>query len=476
MMVVPKSHARVSYVNGATCVLLCCSHSSHAFIYGQFGTKIQPSSSRQRCSVPKTSLVKMGVVSETTKLNVDDEFYASRFGGISRMYGVAGLHRLREAHVCVLGIGGVGSWAVEALARSGIGALTLIDLDTICVTNINRQIHALTSTVGQTKAEVLRDRVLEISPSCDVKIILDFLSEQNAAELLTTGPNEGDGRFDVVLDAIDSLYEKSAIIDICRKVNMNVVTVGAAGGKADPTKVQVADLSRVEYDMLLFQVRKKLRQLHDFPRGTKRNPKGKKWGVGAVYSSELVQNPAAEEERLGLGGCDSRFGTVTMVTGAFGFIAASIIARMLAQQDTEFQWTPHAMKSLRRVAGGEDKTDSQHYNMDEKDGEGNESSALLKNEEESKSVDFNGDSSAQVLVGSVERDESCSEKGELRVPLFDAHCHLQLMIDSGMDGEAEVRDAKAAGIESAVVCGTNSEDWDTVAALAEQASTAANAG
>src|SRR4051812_35120332 len=176
--------------------------------------------------------------------------YDERFGGVGRLFAADGLQRLRNAHVCVIGIGGVGSWGVEALARSGLGQLTLIDLDDVCVSNVNRQLHALDGEIGRSKVEVMARRVQAINPGCVVHPINAFFTEANAKELLAQ-------RFDYLLDAIDSSTKKSHLIALCRELGIPVLTTGAAGGRRNPTAVRVADLSRASHDRLLRETRTK---------------------------------------------------------------------------------------------------------------------------------------------------------------------------------------------------------------------------
>ena len=257
--------------------------------------------------------------------SVDD--FAERFGGVARLYGRAGLERLRAAQVCVVGVGGVGSWAVEALARSGIGALTLIDLDDICVTNVNRQLPALDGQIGRPKIEVLAERVRLIHPGCRVETVADFFTAANAGGLLAP-------RYDFVVDAIDKMTNKCVLIAGCRGRRLPVLTMGGAGGKRDGTAVRVADLARTEQDELLRQVRRKLRRDCGFPRDLHQD-----FGVPCVYSPEKPIYPwsngtcSAEPEPGGESvtlDCASGFGTATFVTGAFGFAAAGEVVRRIA--------------------------------------------------------------------------------------------------------------------------------------------------
>ncbi|KYK90631.1 tRNA threonylcarbamoyladenosine dehydratase, partial [Aggregatibacter actinomycetemcomitans] len=183
--------------------------------------------------------------------------YEQRFGGIGRLYGADALARLRKTHICVIGIGGVGSWAVEALARSGIGKITMIDMDDICVTNINRQIHALSGNIGQLKTDIMQQRVRLINPECAVNIIDDFLSSENLAQYLHND-------YDYVIDAIDHVKTKAALIAYCKWHKINIITVGGAGGQTDPSQIQIADLSRTIQDPLLAKVRSVLRKDYHF--------------------------------------------------------------------------------------------------------------------------------------------------------------------------------------------------------------------
>src|ERR1700722_17902972 len=197
-----------------------------------------------------------------------------RFGGIARLYGRSGLAKLRTAHVSVIGIGGVGAWAAEALARSGVGALTLVDLDEVCASNINRQLHALTETVGRAKVEVMAERIRAINPDCRVIAKQKFFNGQTATELLAP-------KFNFVLDAIDSVTNKVLLLAGCRQRNLPVVACGGAGGRRDGTQVRTADLAKVSHDRLLAEVRKKLRKEFQFPAD------GLPMGVDCVFSAEL---------------------------------------------------------------------------------------------------------------------------------------------------------------------------------------------
>lgn len=243
-----------------------------------------------------------------------------RFAGVGRLYGPEGLARLSRAHVCVVGLGGVGSWVVEALARSGLGALTLVDLDEVCVSNINRQLHALSNTVGQSKAEALATRVGLINPECRVTVMPLFFKKTTAGEILAT-------RYDFVVDAIDGVAHKARLLGMCHQRGVPVIASGAAGGKADPTQIRIADLAVTIHDPLLAFIRKRLRKWFQFPRGDK------KFGIPCVFSPEPGQgatSDACEQKAPGVrANCDTGLGAVAHVTGIFGLMMAGYVVNEL---------------------------------------------------------------------------------------------------------------------------------------------------
>jgi tRNA A37 threonylcarbamoyladenosine dehydratase len=255
----------------------------------------------------------------------EDVDFARRFGGIGRLYGEPALERFRAAHVCVIGVGGVGSWVVEALARSAIGHLTLIDLDNVAESNINRQIQALSSTIGMPKIEALRQRIAEINPFCQVTLVEDFIDLENIETLVA---NQG---FDYVVDAIDSVKPKAALIAWCSANKMPLVVVGGAGGQIDPTKVEIRDLARTEQEPLLKKVRKLLRAQYGFSRGEKQ-----KYHIDAVFSMEPLRYPetgdACEIDDNGITGLNcAGFGSCMVVTATFGMVTAGQVLRRLAE-------------------------------------------------------------------------------------------------------------------------------------------------
>ena len=251
--------------------------------------------------------------------------YQLRFGGIARLYGQQGSSIIKNAHFCVIGIGGVGSWVAESLARTGIGEITLIDLDDICTTNINRQIHALTDTVGESKVDVMAERIKAINPECIVHCIEDFVTLENLTELLTAA-------FDYVIDAIDSVNIKSAIIAHCKRNKLPIITIGGAGGQRDPSQIKLADLSQSFQDPLLAKVKNQLRRQYNFPRADIKKSSKRKFAIDAVFSSEQLVYPDidgnvcyAKQNQEGAMklDCNSGFGAASHVTASFAFFAVS---------------------------------------------------------------------------------------------------------------------------------------------------------
>jgi len=233
-----------------------------------------------------------------------------RFGGLARLYGVAGASRIRHAHVAVVGIGGVGSWAAEALARSGVGRLTLIDLDHVAESNINRQIHALDTTLGQAKVQAMRERISQINPACEVICIEEFVAPDNWPGLLPQ-------TVDAVIDACDQVRAKTAMAAWALQHKTLFISAGAAGGKRLAHAVDIQDLSQVTHDPLLAQLRYRLRKEHAAPR------EGRRIGVACVFSREAVRQPDASCAVEGDGSLNcSGYGSLVAVTATFGQCAA----------------------------------------------------------------------------------------------------------------------------------------------------------
>jgi tRNA A37 threonylcarbamoyladenosine dehydratase len=241
-----------------------------------------------------------------------------RFGGLERLYGVDGAAAIRRAHVAVVGIGGVGSWAAEALARSGVGALTLVDLDHVAESNINRQIHALESTLGQAKVLAMRERIAQIHPRCAVHAVEEFVEPENWPQVLPAG-------VDAVIDACDELKAKTAMAVWARGRKSLFISCGAAGGKRLAHRVDVDDLAATTHDPLLAQLRYRLRKFHGAPK------EGKRIGIACVFSREAVAppDPSCAIEGDGSLNCHG-YGSVVSVTATFGQCAAGWVLDRIA--------------------------------------------------------------------------------------------------------------------------------------------------
>lgn len=245
--------------------------------------------------------------------------YDVRFGGIQRLYGRSAQQVVRDMHVFVAGVGGVGSWAVEALARTGVGQITLIDGDTVELSNTNRQLHTLSATLGLPKVAVMAERVRQINPDCQVSAMHEYINMENMVGYL-------DGGYDYVIDALDSIQFKSTMIAWCKRNKLPIIATGGAGGLTDPTMIQVADLSKTFNDPLAAKVRSRLRSDFNFTRNAKRN-----FGVECVFSSQQQLYPKEDgtvsHEKPGIHGvsldCRFGYGSATFVTASFGFMAAS---------------------------------------------------------------------------------------------------------------------------------------------------------
>jgi tRNA A37 threonylcarbamoyladenosine dehydratase len=247
--------------------------------------------------------------------NVDDQ-YDRRFGGTSKIYGEKVFSKFEHAHVMVIGIGGVGSWAVEALARRGVGELTLVDMDVLVASNVNRQLPALTETFGHDKIRVMAERARGINPRIKINLVDDFLTPENVKDLLVNKPN-------VVLDCIDDVKAKIALIWHCRFNKIPLIVSGGAGGKVDPLKVRVADLSQTEQDPMLAKIRRELRT-HGMCKKTK-----EKFGITCVYS---IDNPFVPDASCNTGGLQcGGYGSAVTVTAMFGMVAAAEVLKRVGR-------------------------------------------------------------------------------------------------------------------------------------------------
>jgi len=247
-----------------------------------------------------------------------------RFDGVRRLYGNRALGQFAEAHVLVVGLGGVGSWAVEALARTGVGALTLVDFDDVCISNTNRQIHALQGEVGRPKVKALQDRIFKINPDCKVRVVQDFYSADQDENLFRQP-------FDCVLDAIDKTLNKEELALACRENRTPLVVVGSAGGLRDPSLVRVKDLSQTLEDTMLSNMRKTLRRRHGFPRGKE------KFAIPAVFSMEKPAYVNGDgcvtferpPELKGALDCAGGLGSSMAVTTTFAMFAVSEVLKIV---------------------------------------------------------------------------------------------------------------------------------------------------
>ena len=264
--------------------------------------------------------------------HVEDVDLQRRFSGVTRLYGDRAAERFRAARVVVVGIGGVGSWAAEALARSAVGHLALVDLDHVAESNTNRQIHALGDAYGEAKVDAMAERVRAINPACTIRAIDEFATVDNAAALV-----EG---ADVVLDCIDQVIPKAALIAAAKAAGVPVVTCGAAGGRFDPTRVRCDDLARLAGDPLLAKVRHKLRRDHGFPRDARKGKLPPRFGVVGVYSDEPLQRPApaCDADGRAVAGAAlacAGYGSSVVVTATMGFVAAGQALALLSAMACE---------------------------------------------------------------------------------------------------------------------------------------------
>ena len=409
------------------------------------------------------------------------------FEGTRRLYGEEGFEALRAAHVVVVGLGGVGSWAVEALARSGVGALTLCDLDDVCETNINRQVVALRSTVGKMKADVMAARVLDVNPECEVRVVRDFVQGHNVEEILCAGVgaerfgvDKGDVQWrrpDYVLDAIDKESDKASIVAFCTRERIPLCVTGGAGGLDNLTGLRVEDLANTTFNRLLSMTRKTLRKEYSFPKeGNKGmfpgSNKGKrkaasKWGIKCVYApeNENVFKKAGTKGRGGIG-CDGVGGSAVFVTGAIGFQAASEISLDLIRGKhknidgpAETGWRA---KVWPKIAASSVAPSTKSASVPTED-EG-------KKGDEASSNDLNApqDGDKNALVQDTSRGELKATAASLRdaqmldaSEIFDAHCHWHL------DGEHAVVRELCSRLAGVAMTTTRPGDWAAATAVRE---------
>lgn len=255
--------------------------------------------------------------------------YQQRFGGIIRLYGTRITQKLARAHVLVIGIGGVGSWVAESLARSGIGEISLMDLDDICVTNTNRQVHAIQSQIGHSKVSATAARLKDINPEINVHLLEDFLDKDNIDQYIQQ-------HHTLVIDAIDSSMTKSALIAYCKRQKIPIITIGSSGGKKDPSKITYGDLSKTHNDPLMAKVRNNLRRNFGFSRNPKRV-----FSIETIYSTEQMTYPdntgeTCQHRGFIQGGekldCSGGYGAASMVTASFGLLASARAIEKIARR------------------------------------------------------------------------------------------------------------------------------------------------
>ena len=419
------------------------------------------------------------------------------FEGVARLYGARRYERLAAAHVCVIGIGGVGSWAVEALARTGVGALTLVDLDCVCETNVNRQSEATFETIGAFKVDAMAARVRTIHPGCDVRVVRDFAQAGTVVEILErgAGAEAADGgeaaawrRPDYVLDAIDKESDKAAIAAYCVYARIPLCVTGGAGGVDRMRDIRAEDLSEATFNRLLSSMRKTLRKKYAFPResgpgsggsfpGQKSGKRKGRWGVTCVYAPENENEfkTAGTKGRGGIG-CEGVGGSAVFVTGSIGFKAASEIVLDLIKTEPSTDVGPATTGWRSRVWPGQDGTGvasaSSQVSRDGARAVGNESSTVGGEGDEkvggaaARQGDEGSTGDPDGLTPSEQRRDlhpTTSSMAEARAldasEMFDAHCHWHL------DGDhASVR-ALCARLAGAGMMTTRPGDWSTALAV-----------
>lgn len=248
----------------------------------------------------------------------------ARFDGVKRIYSDNSFEKLANFHIAVFGIGGVGSWSAESLARSGVGKITLVDLDDICISNTNRQIHALEGNYGKLKVQVMKERIMQINPECEVNCIEDFFSETTKDEILSND-------FDYVIDAIDSIKSKCILINACKRRKINIITTGGAGGKFDPRYIMIKDLGRSYNDSLTQLVRNNLRRFY----GLRKNKNGK-YNIPCIFSPEFRTEPENSCDVKNLN-CQNGYGSLSHITGIFGFMAAGYAVNHLLEKTAKVE-------------------------------------------------------------------------------------------------------------------------------------------
>ncbi|MBD64560.1 MAG: hypothetical protein CME62_05110 [Halobacteriovoraceae bacterium] len=247
------------------------------------------------------------------------------FEGIENLFGKDGFGKIRKAHILIVGLGGVGSWVAESLVRSGVEQISLMDMDEICVSNINRQVHADSESIGKAKVEAMKTRLLTINPELKCHLYFEFYSQKTAHTIL-------EEKYDFIVDAIDSVKNKALLLDTAVKNNIPILCIGGSGARLDPTKITINDLNKSINDKLLKQLKRRLRRDYSFSKF-----KEKKFNIPTVFSTELpLENNEMEECELKtnrIKNCQSGLGSASFVTASFGFTAVSYILRRVSERE-----------------------------------------------------------------------------------------------------------------------------------------------
>ena len=392
--------------------------------------------------------------------------YSMRFSNVARLYGPdmeLTLTRLRSARVLVIGLGGVGSWAVEALARSGIGHLVLVDLDDVCVSNVNRQLPALTSTVGKLKGSVLKQRILDINPTANVTFIADFLRPDNIEQLFTVV-----GDVDYVVECADGVTDKAAIVDYCVRRGIPIAVSGGAGGITDPSLIRVSDMARAVGDTLTMRVRKKLRQDYGYPEGRNTNAQGlkvdKKWRVMVAHSLPTGSVRQAQSRGEGARKCDAVYGNSCFGTGTLGFALSSIVVNSIA---TDSVIIPRRLGRNATSLMDSGINDDSRKGSDLSSNSEEASKAKPPSKSTSKATSCAASSSSKPSAMNVDVDEIARSLAGQFCDYFDAHCHLQLHPSFDTDRcDALIQSALSSRVNMISVCGVcPGEDWSRVETL-----------
>jgi tRNA A37 threonylcarbamoyladenosine dehydratase/Tat protein secretion system quality control protein TatD with DNase activity len=419
--------------------------------------------------------------------------YKMRFTNIARLYqNESVLETFHNAHICVIGLGGVGSWVVEALARNGIGRFTLIDMDEICLSNFNRQVMAVLSSIGKFKTETLKKRILEINPFASVTLINDFINSENVRKYLDQSPLEQQKRkFDYVIDCIDSVKNKAEIISTCVQLSLPIITSGRVGGLSDLSKLKIEDLNVAEGDKMLFRLRRKLKEDHSFPISlTHKKNKKKKWNILTGYSSEQPLLVDKEEEEgqsktfSSFRPCDTTFGNSCFLSGSLGFLIAGEVINRLARNDILYptvrphhqhpllQQKTHFISSMmtsednKTTTADNNKIESSHEQQEQEEQAHPINCSCCLSDYCQPTTDNNDNSSTHLPL--LEKITALPDYSSLTATLTDAHCHLQL---SPIYEQTEqilpiCREQNLSHIAIAGTC--PGEDWRRVQSLCEK--------